>query len=312
MTVGETLPTFAVAGLATGTVMAANGQRQAAILFTATVAVLFLALTVILYDDPDIWQERCLSLGRGTRIRPIRAPRMRRTRRAPPMTTTGWREHLGWWIGLDRALDGALSRALAPTAAKIGPTDCRIGGPMPTPPHLTSLLTALGDGGTTATAEAVCAAAGGIPGHVPAPTIEAVMTALGDTAARDTADRVVTVYTDALPAPVVEPADAPETPQDDAGDDNAADAPEADAAPVDEDSDPQDADPHAMKDAPVEVMDDDDIDWDDVLPDPAPADAPKPEPSAADIRAWAKTTGVKVPARGGIPQDVRAAYDAAH
>ena len=175
---------------------------------------------------------------------------------------------------------------------------------MPTPPHLTSLLTALGDGGTTATCEAVCAAAGGIPGHVPAPSIEAVMTALGDTAARDTADRVLAVYTDALPAPAVEPADAPETPQAPAGDDNDAETAEADLPPVDEDSDPQDA-PHAMKDAPVEVMDDDDIDWDD-------NPTPKPEPSAADIRAWAKTTGVKVPARGAIPADVRAAYDAAN
>lgn len=174
---------------------------------------------------------------------------------------------------------------------------------MPTPPHLTALLAALGDGGTVATCEAVCAAAGGTPGHVPAPHVDVVMAALGDTAARDTADRVVTVYTDAAPAPAVEPAGAPETPQEPAGDDNDAEAAEVDAPPVVDDSDPQSA--------PADDWEED-IDWDDEPTEPAPVDAPKPEPSAAVIRAWAKTTGVKVPARGGIPQDVRAAYDAAH
>lgn len=186
---------------------------------------------------------------------------------------------------------------------------------MPTPPHLTALLAALGDGGTVATCEAVCAAAGGTPGHVPAPHVDVVMAALGDTAARDTADRVVTVYTGALPAPAVEPAEAPEQPQEPAGDDNPAEAPEGDAPPVDEDSDPQ----NAPADDP-----DDDIDWDD---NPEAADkaadieaeqnlvtsieASAPA-SAKDIRAWAKTTGIPVPTRGAIPSDIRAQYDAAH
>lgn len=153
---------------------------------------------------------------------------------------------------------------------------------MPTPPHLTALLAALGDGGTVATCEAVCAAAGGIPGHVPAPHVDGVMAALGDTASRDTADRVLTVYTDAAPAPAVGVAVVHHGRRVNLG--------------------------------CLCVADDweEDIDWDDEPTEPAPVDAPKPEPSAATIRAWAKTTGVKVPARGGIPQDVRAAYDAAH
>ena len=36
------------------------------------------------------------------------------------------------------------------------------------------------------------------------------------------------------------------------------------------------------------------------------------QPSAADVRAWAKTAGIKVPARGAVPADVRTAYDKAH
>lgn len=171
---------------------------------------------------------------------------------------------------------------------------------MPTPPHLTALLAALGDGGTVATCEAVCAAAGGTPGHVPAPHVDVVMAALGDTAARDTADRVVTVYTGALPAPAVEPAEAPATPREPAGDDNTAEAPEGDAPPVDDDNDPQ----NAPADDP-----DDDIDWDDNPVTSIEASAPA---SAKDIRTWAKTTGLPVPTRGAIPADIRAQYDAAH
>jgi hypothetical protein len=34
--------------------------------------------------------------------------------------------------------------------------------------------------------------------------------------------------------------------------------------------------------------------------------------SAKDIREWARSTGHKVPERGRIPADVRAAYEAAH
>lgn len=34
--------------------------------------------------------------------------------------------------------------------------------------------------------------------------------------------------------------------------------------------------------------------------------------SAAEIRAWASSNGLTVPARGRIPADVRSAYDAAH
>lgn len=36
------------------------------------------------------------------------------------------------------------------------------------------------------------------------------------------------------------------------------------------------------------------------------------EPSASDVRAWARDHGYDVSARGRIPADVRAAYDAAH
>ena len=36
------------------------------------------------------------------------------------------------------------------------------------------------------------------------------------------------------------------------------------------------------------------------------------EPTAKEIRAWAKENGVDVPARGAIPDDVREKYDAAH
>lgn len=37
-----------------------------------------------------------------------------------------------------------------------------------------------------------------------------------------------------------------------------------------------------------------------------------PEPSAAQVRVWAKDNGHEVPARGTIPADVVAAYKAAH
>lgn len=37
-----------------------------------------------------------------------------------------------------------------------------------------------------------------------------------------------------------------------------------------------------------------------------------PSGSAAEIRAWASSNGLAVPARGRIPANVRSAYDAAH
>lgn len=45
----------------------------------------------------------------------------------------------------------------------------------------------------------------------------------------------------------------------------------------------------------------------DVEPDTAPADAPE----AKAVRAWAREEGIDVPARGKVPDDVVAAYQAA-
>lgn len=51
----------------------------------------------------------------------------------------------------------------------------------------------------------------------------------------------------------------------------------------------------------------------DVEPAPAPAPAVVAEvvPSPKDVRAWAAEAGVEVPARGKLPDDVIAAYQAA-
>lgn len=175
---------------------------------------------------------------------------------------------------------------------------------MPAPHHLLPILTVLGDGGSTEVAEAVAARAGGLPGQVPAPTVDAVMGALGDRATVDVAEALVDLYTPVAEFPPAEaPVSAPETPQAPAGDVNGGETPEDEGGTVADDSDPQD---------------DDGIDWDDAPTDTEAApdatapetDAapPVPAPSAAVIRAWAKTQGIKVPARGAIPADVRDAY----
>jgi len=50
---------------------------------------------------------------------------------------------------------------------------------------------------------------------------------------------------------------------------------------------------------------------DPIEPVDAPADE-SPEPAAKDIRAWARAEGIDVPARGPIPDEFAAAYQAAH
>lgn len=202
---------------------------------------------------------------------------------------------------------------------------------MPAPDHLIPLLTALGDGGTVATADAVVAAAGGLPGQVTAPALDVVLAALGDGGTRDVAGRVVSLYEFAAPVsavmahtaaltrgftaagpgeavitvsgPVVNETVEPVTP--DLAEAIAAtdpDAPEADASGG-EDSDEDEWEASGLDEFAV------------------PAETPAPEPvvnepvgdhvPAATVRAWAKASGVKVPARGAIPQDVRDAYNAA-
>lgn len=166
---------------------------------------------------------------------------------------------------------------------------------MPAPDHLIPLLTALGNGGTVATATAVAAAAGGLPGQVPAPPFEALLSALGDGGTRDVADRIVNLYKFAGPLAKVIAATSPETV----------------TATVIEAPD------HVIDGDDSEAFSDDD--WEPSGMDEFVAD-PKPTPrtdlmpeaaSAATVRAWAKANGVTCPARGAIPAAVRDQYDAA-
>jgi hypothetical protein len=45
---------------------------------------------------------------------------------------------------------------------------------------------------------------------------------------------------------------------------------------------------------------------------PEPAAPPAPEPTAAEIRAWARTAGLDVSSGGRIPGETRQAYHHAH
>jgi hypothetical protein len=47
------------------------------------------------------------------------------------------------------------------------------------------------------------------------------------------------------------------------------------------------------------------------MPEPPAEPVPAPEPSAADVRAWAAEQGIEVPARGKLPGDVVERYRAA-
>lgn len=49
----------------------------------------------------------------------------------------------------------------------------------------------------------------------------------------------------------------------------------------------------------------------DVEPAPAPATTDDAAPAPKDVRAWAAAEGIDVPARGKLPDDVIAAYQAA-
>lgn len=178
---------------------------------------------------------------------------------------------------------------------------------MPAPDHLIPLLTALGDGGTVATAERIASAAGtGQP-----VTVDLVMDAIGTGATRDVAERVAALYgtavEDALAGPVVNETTEPVTPElAEAIAASDPDAPEA-AASGGEDSDEDEWEASGLDEfaAPTEPKPEE------ATPAPEPEAAPEPA-SAATVRAWAKASGVKVPARGAIPTDVRDAYNTAH
>ena len=182
---------------------------------------------------------------------------------------------------------------------------------MPAPDHLIPLLTALGDGGTVATADAVVAAAGGLPGQVPSPPFDAVMSVLSNGGTVDVAGRVRDLYDAAGEAavargPVVNESVEPVTPElAEAIATTNPDAPEADASGG-EDSDEDDWEASGLDEFAGFAAS--------AHPDPEPVvEAPIIEAvPAATIRAWAKANEVKVPARGAIPQDVRDAYNAAH
>jgi hypothetical protein len=47
-------------------------------------------------------------------------------------------------------------------------------------------------------------------------------------------------------------------------------------------------------------------------PEPSPVPEQRPEPKAAEIRAWAKENSLAVPAKGRIPADLVEAYRNAH
>lgn len=202
---------------------------------------------------------------------------------------------------------------------------------MPAPDHLIPLLTALGNGGTVATADAVVAAAGGLPGQVTAPPFEAVLSALGDGGTRDVAERIVNLYGFAAPLSAVLGVDVAHTAALTGGFTAAGpgEVVVTVSGPVVNESTeavtPELAEAIAATDpAPDTGAADEgeafsDDDWDPSGLDEFVAD-PKPTPeadlmplaaAAATIRAWAKANGVKVPARGAIPQDVRDAYNAA-
>jgi len=59
--------------------------------------------------------------------------------------------------------------------------------------------------------------------------------------------------------------------------------------------------------APLQV--DFDLDDDPAAEPEQPADG---APAAKDVRAWAKEQGIEVPARGALPADLYAQYQAAH
>lgn len=192
---------------------------------------------------------------------------------------------------------------------------------MPAPDHLIPLLTALGDGGTVATADAVVAAAGGLPGQVPAPTVDVVMVALGDGGTRDVAGRMVDLY-NGFTMTLLAPGTPPEMPKDDAApvvnESVEPVTPELAEAIAPTDPDAPEADASGGEDS-------DEDEWEasgldefagfaaSAHPDPEPVvDAPVVEAvPAATIRAWAKANGITCTARGAIPAAVREQYDAA-
>lgn len=193
---------------------------------------------------------------------------------------------------------------------------------MPAPDHLIPLLTALGNGGTVATATAVAAAAGGLPGQVPAPALDVVLAALGDGATRDVAGRVVYLYADAIPKEHIAEDAKPSIVVNVSGVVNeTAEAVAATLARAIAATSPETATPVAPKPVPepfVEYPDSDEDEWepsglDEFAPAAEPVvDAPVVEAaSAATVRAWAKANGVTCPARGAIPAAVRDAYNAA-
>lgn len=184
---------------------------------------------------------------------------------------------------------------------------------MPAPDHLIPLLTALGNGGTVATATTVAAAAGGLPGQVPAPSLDVVLAALGDGGTRDVAGRVVYLYADAIPKERIAEVEAVVV--NESVEPVSAELAEAIAAPPI----PGDLVEYLQAtDAPDCGEDSDEDEWEasfaaSAYPDPEPVvDAPVVEAaSAATVRAWAKANGVTCPARGAIPAAVRDAYNAA-
>ena len=166
---------------------------------------------------------------------------------------------------------------------------------MPAPENLRPILAALGDGGTVASAERIASAAG----SGDTVTVELVMDAIGTGATRDVAERVVALY---APEPSGLDEFHPDTTRNPAL---------AVVEPVEVPSEPADEDEvHDLGD--LEPTDDeDDIVWDDEdATEPSPVEAAPA--SAAEVRAWAKANGVKVPARGAVPDAVRDAYNTAH